>query len=167
MIEAFRHNSWATMRLIDFCRTLDPSLLDAAVRGTYGTVKDTLAHVVGTDEWLSGMVEAAGTAGSLPAFTSLDDLMERARWTAERWERVLQPEPHSERLVEREDADGGRRLVRVSTVLAQAVHHGNHHRAEVCTTLSAMEMEPPRIDAWAYSAWLAEWAERRRRDEPL
>jgi uncharacterized damage-inducible protein DinB len=166
MIEVFRHNSWATLRLIDFCRTIDPTVLDASVPGTFGTVTDTLAHVVGSDELLVGMVEGAAQQGPPPAFSSLDDLMERGRWAAERWERSLQPEPHPERLVER-DVGGTRRLVRVSTVLAQAVHHGNHHRSEVCTTLSAMEIEPPPIDGWAYAAWLAEWAERRRRDEAL
>ena len=166
MIEVFRHNSWATLRLIDFCRTLDPTVLDASAPGTYGPVKDTLAHVGGSDEMRVGMVEGGTQQGPPPAFASLDDLMERGRWAADRWERCLQPEPHRERLVER-DVGGSRQLVRVATVLAQAVHHGNHHRSEVCAALSAMGIAPPLIDGWAYGDWLAEWAERRRRDETL
>ena len=52
MIEPFRHNSWATLRLLDFCREIDPGLLDATARGTYGSIGETLAHLVGMEEVL-------------------------------------------------------------------------------------------------------------------
>src|SRR5215471_20567619 len=142
MIDLFRHNAWATRRLLEFCRDLDPSLLDTAAPGTFGSVKETLAHVVGWEEVLAGAVEGSPAPSPPPAFTSVDDLLERARWLAERWERGLDPEPHPERLVPME-AGGQRRLVRVGTVLAQVVHHGNHHRSQVCTVLSTISIAPP------------------------
>jgi uncharacterized damage-inducible protein DinB len=160
LIELFRHDSWANMRLLDFCRELDPSLLDATTRGTYGSIKDTLARVVGEEEELAGIAEGIPPSGPPPPFTSLDDLYERARWLAERWERALEGDVHPERLVERES----NRLVRLGTVLAQAVHLGNALRAEVCVVLRTVDIQPPSLDGWAYGAWLNDRPERRRRE---
>jgi uncharacterized damage-inducible protein DinB len=161
MIEPFRHNSWATIRLLEFCRDLDPALLDTSATGTFGPIKETLAHLVGWEEVLAAAAEGSGPQDAPARFASVDDLLERARWLSDRWERVLGSEPHPERLVEF-GVTGSRRLVRAGTVLAQVVHHGNHHRSQVCTALSTVDIEPPVLDAWAYAAWATESAERRR-----
>jgi uncharacterized damage-inducible protein DinB len=161
VLELFRHNTWATIRLLEFCRELDPSLLDASAPGTYGQVKETLAHIVGWDEALAGAAERAAPHEAPLRFTSVDDLLERARRLPERWSRCLEAEPHPERLVEF-GIGGDRRLVRAATVLTQAIHHGNHHRAQVCMVLSTVDVQPPALDAWAFSAWRGDQAERRR-----
>jgi|SRR5215472_199053 len=167
MIEPFRHNSWATIRLLEFCRDLDPALLDTGASGAYGPIKETLAHVVGWEEVLAGATDGTGPLDSPPRFASVSDLLERAGRLSDRWERSLDPEPHPERLVEF-GVRGARRLVRVGTVLAQVVHHGNHHRSQVCSALSAIDIDPPALDAWAYAAWHADNAGgRRRRDDAL
>jgi uncharacterized damage-inducible protein DinB len=163
MIEPFRHNSWATLRLLDFCRDLDPSLLDASATGTYGSIKDTLGYLIGEEEALAGMVEGIPQSGQPPRFTSLDDLQERARWLSERWERALEGDVHPERLVD----SGQQRLVRIGTVLAQVVHQGNHFRSQICTILSTVDVRPPALDGWAYGSWLNERPERRLRREPV
>lgn len=161
MIEPFRHNSWATIRLLEFCRDMDPALLDTSATGTYGPIKETLAHMVGWEEVLAAAIEGTGPQDTPPHFASVDDLLERSRWLAEGWDRRLDPEPHAERLVEF-GVSGARRWVRAGTVLSQVVHHGNHHRAEVCTALSTIGIQPPALDAWAFGAWSAENSERRR-----
>jgi uncharacterized damage-inducible protein DinB len=38
----------------------------------------------------------------------------------------------------------------------QAIHHGNDHRTQVCTTLGTLGLEVPDLDGWAY------WQEQRR-----
>jgi hypothetical protein len=43
MIELFRHDSWATIRLLEFCRDLDPALLKTGAASAYGPIKETLA----------------------------------------------------------------------------------------------------------------------------
>jgi uncharacterized damage-inducible protein DinB len=35
--------------------------------------------------------------------------------------------------------------------LTQFVHHGNDHRAQICTTLSAHGIEPPDLQVWPYA----------------
>src|SRR5206468_2041108 len=35
-------------------------------------------------------------------------------------------------------------------LFVQAIHHGNDHWTQVCTTLSSGGVEPPSLDAWSY-----------------
>jgi hypothetical protein len=37
-------------------------------------------------------------------------------------------------------------------LLIQALHHGNDHRTQICSTLGALDLEVPEIDAWEYWA---------------
>ena len=49
LADAFVHHNWATLRLLDACADLDTVQLDTAVPGTYGSIIDTLRHLVGAD----------------------------------------------------------------------------------------------------------------------
>jgi uncharacterized damage-inducible protein DinB len=35
-------------------------------------------------------------------------------------------------------------------LLVQAVHHGNDHRTQICSTLGALGEEVPELDGWAF-----------------
>ena len=48
--------------------------------------------------------------------------------------------------------DDGALEVRAGVIAAQALHHGNAHREQVCVILTGQGVEPPDIQAWAY-AW--------------
>jgi hypothetical protein len=48
LVELFRHKTWATLLLIEACQGLDEEMLDATTPGTYGTIRDTLHHLVTT-----------------------------------------------------------------------------------------------------------------------
>ena len=37
-------------------------------------------------------------------------------------------------------------------LMLQAIHHGNDHRTQICSTLGALELEVPEIDGWDYWA---------------
>jgi uncharacterized damage-inducible protein DinB len=41
ILDAFRHNAWATRVLIEFCRGLDEKQLTSGARGVYGSVIDS------------------------------------------------------------------------------------------------------------------------------
>jgi hypothetical protein len=45
------------------------------------------------------------------------------------------------------DTDGAEGLL-----LVQAVHHGNDHRTQICSTLGALGLEVPELDGWEYWA---------------
>jgi len=43
-----------------------------------------------------------------------------------------------------------------SMLLIQAIHHGNDHRTQICSTLGALGLPVPEIDGWDF------WADRHR-----
>ena len=152
LLDAFRHNSWATAELLGFCRGLDDATLRATVPGTYGSIIDTLAHTIKSEaSYLSRL------AGAWPGYPwpeaespSLDVLAERAAELAPVWEQFLAGEVDAEQT--REGRGGGKVFVFTAGVfLAQALHHANEHRAQICTTLGALGYDPPEVSAWAYA----------------
>jgi hypothetical protein len=62
--DAFAHHVWATLRLLDVCQELGPEQLETAVPGTYGSILDTMRHLVAADERDAPSGEV-GTVGRL------------------------------------------------------------------------------------------------------
>ncbi len=58
LADAFDHHIWATLRVLDACAPLSDEQLATSVPGTFGSILDTLRHLVGADcsylELLSG-----------------------------------------------------------------------------------------------------------------
>ena len=42
----YRHNRWANERLLERCAGLSDEQLDATLLGTFGSIRDTLQHIV-------------------------------------------------------------------------------------------------------------------------
>jgi len=53
-------------------------------------------------------------------------------------------------LREVDEEDGYVRDASIGIRLAQALHHGNDHRSQICTALTALGVQPPAIDVWDY-----------------
>jgi uncharacterized damage-inducible protein DinB len=49
LADAFGHHVWATIRVLDACAVLDEAKLATTVPGTYGSIIDTLRHLVDGD----------------------------------------------------------------------------------------------------------------------
>ena len=47
--DAFDHHVWATLRLTDACTELSSAQLETAAPGTYGSILETMRHLVGAD----------------------------------------------------------------------------------------------------------------------
>ena len=147
--DAIEHHIWATERLLDVCAGLTPEQLEATVPGTYGPIRVTLAHLVGTDGWyLSFFLDFENPIGEAHDET-LEQLRAANAANGERWRSVLAAEPDPERDVV-EEGDGWRFHTPVAFRYAQTVQHSTDHRSQVCTGLTALGIEPPQIDVWAY-----------------
>jgi uncharacterized damage-inducible protein DinB len=46
LVTLYEHNTWANLRLLDFCAGLSDEQLDASAPGTFGRVRDTRVHSV-------------------------------------------------------------------------------------------------------------------------
>ena len=47
--------------------------------------------------------------------------------------------------------DDGALEVRAGVIVAQALHHGNAHREQICAILTSQGLEPPDIQPWGYA----------------
>jgi uncharacterized damage-inducible protein DinB len=150
LVEAFRHHTWATKELLRFCRGLSTDQLGTAATGTYGNILDTFNHFVRSHGWY-----LRGPAGDAPDWAlhreeprDLDRLEEWADDAGSRWERFLAEPFDGERMLL---LDEGRYECHAGVVVAQALHHGNAHREQICAILTGLGLQPPDVQVWAYA----------------
>lgn len=150
LLEAFRHNAWATKQLLAFCRGLSEEQLTSSGTGTFGGILATFNHLV-----LSDARYLLRLAGSAPAWVGrneradLDQLKARVEETEQLWEQLLSKPVDAERVI---IVDQGANQVRAGVFVAQALHHGNAHREQICAILTGLGIQPPDVQAWEY-AW--------------
>jgi uncharacterized damage-inducible protein DinB len=148
--DAFGHHVWATLTLLDVCRGLPPERLDTSVPGTYGSILDTMRHLVGADASYLFVL----TGGTVPRIDEdamdLDQLREAMVSFGEAWQEVVAGDVDGGRELTRAREDGSTTTAPVSIRLSQALHHGTDHRSQICTALTSIGIEPPPIDVWDY-----------------
>jgi uncharacterized damage-inducible protein DinB len=151
LVELFRHNTWANLKMIEFCRDLPPEQRDGdfKIAGTYGAIRDTLHHMIGSQE---GYLYTYGRwkEPAAEAFTTWDALVERARKSSEAYEAWTSETPVGQVL----DADFGPQTWSAPTwvILTQLLDHCTEHRTHVGTTMAHMGIQSPPLDLWVYGA---------------
>jgi uncharacterized damage-inducible protein DinB len=162
LLELFRHKTWATLRLIEYCEGLPDEHLDATIPGTYGTIRETLRHLVDAEEGYFSILtrEPFRTKDEGVAFVfpdplpdgpvPLDELATRIRRLGPRWEVLAQDNDLPSREVT--STDGWRMPGAVP--MAQAIHHADDHRSHILSILGARGLELPEpngLDVWGYA----------------
>jgi uncharacterized damage-inducible protein DinB len=148
--DAFDHHVWATLRILDACDPLSPEQLETTVPGTYGSIIETLRHTVGADAsylWVltdGRRPQIDEDSMDLPALRSV------MVYNGPMWNDLLAQNPDMSRMVVRHRDDGSSHAP-LGVRLTQAIHHGTDHRSQICTALTALGIEPPEIDVWAYA----------------
>ena len=152
LVDAFGHHVWATLRLIDTCLTLSPEQLETGVPGTYGSILETMRHLVGADASYLSVMNGGRTAEIEEAGMDLHELRAAMERNGPAWASLLAQDPDPDVVVTRHRDDGSRSSAPLGIRLAQALHHGTDHRSQICTALTALGVEPPAIDVWDF-AW--------------
>jgi uncharacterized damage-inducible protein DinB len=152
LADAFEHHLWANERILDACAALSEEQLTTPVAGTYGPIIETLRHLVQADSFYLWV--ASGQARALiPAQNTLSvgELRTANVDHAAAYRDLLAGDlDPDEDVVER--GDGWDFSAKQGIRLAQIVHHGSDHRSQVATGLTALGIQPPDIDLWAYGA---------------
>jgi uncharacterized damage-inducible protein DinB len=148
-----RHNSWATARIVDFCKGLDQKILNSKVPGTYGSIFDTVRHII--DSEASYLYRSTGAWSELPWRyddpVDLDVLAERAVLLAGVFEEFVSRKVNIEATGVATNDDGTVYAVPVGIFITQIIYHANEHRSQVCSTLGSLGVEPPNLSAWEFS----------------
>lgn len=148
--DAFAHHVWASLQVIDACLALDPAQLDTTVPGTYGSIIDTVRHLVGADAgYLFVLTDGER---SLIDEEQMDLAQLRAAMAEDgpAWTALLGQGLDPDAVVVRHRDDGSESHAPLSIRLAQALHHGTDHRSQICTALTSLGIEPPEIDLWSF-----------------
>lgn len=151
LADAFGHHVWATQRVIDACSGLTVEQLAAPVPGTYGSIIDTLRHLVGADaSYLSVLTD--GRIAEIEEST-MDLAALGAAMTAcgDGWTWLVEQPLDGARTVIRLRNDGSESHAPLSIRVGQALHHGTDHRSQMCTALTMLGIEPPAIDVWDFA----------------
>jgi len=150
LVTMFRHNLWANLALIDICATLDEAQLATTAVGTYGTIYDTLHHLVRAEQGYLFLL----TGDSPVARMSREDkpniatLRENSRLFSEGLMAVAASVTPSALAYSVEE--DGRWAMPAGVVLNQAINHATEHRAHIMTILTQIGIQPPELDAWAF-----------------
>jgi uncharacterized damage-inducible protein DinB len=148
LADAFDHHVWATLRVIDACLALTDEQLGTTVPGTYGSILDTMRHLVGADASYLSLLAGGRVAMIDENAMSLAELRPVMVTNGPAWAEVLAAAADPDVQVTRQREDGSTSTAPLGIRLAQVIHHGTDHRSQVCTALTSLGITPPEIDVW-------------------
>ena len=96
--DAFAHHIWATERVIDECAALTGEQLAAPAPGTYGSIIDTLRHLVRSDGWYLSFFRKPSAPIDEEAEVSLAELRSMITANGIAWMELLRSEEHTSEL---------------------------------------------------------------------
>ena len=150
LVELIHYNNWANAHVLAVCQKLTTGQLAAATPGTYGTIRDTLEHIIRAEADYVGRMTGDHLQppfewGGLAALTDLstfagqvaDALLDAAR-------RI----PPTQMVYEEED--GNTLDYQARALFIQVINHGIEHRTNITTILNGLGLPVPEVDGWGY-----------------
>ena len=159
LTKLFAHNTWANLKLLDFCEHLSDAQLDATGIGCFGSIRNTLWHIVGGEvsyvKRVNGKQPPTPVSGDeFPGFAALKDA---ARWTNDELLQ-LALSARQDTLV-REPPPDYTFQYRLASLMVQAINHATEHRAQISAIITQLGMEPPDMSGWQYMVEIGEFQE--------
>lgn len=152
----YDYGYWANRKLFQVLAQLTPDQFTQAVAGSYGSIRNTLVHMLSA-EW--GWLDRCGGAQRGPAlkaddYPTLESVVER--WgTVERHVREFLSSLSDEdvaRVVAFTNPLGEKRSMVLGALMQHAANHGVHHRGQVALLLRALGYTPGNVDLLFYDA---------------
>lgn len=146
----FSHNLWSNLRLLECCAALSSEQLDATVSGAYGSIRDTLQHIVTAEQSYFSRISTGQPrrrSNDAPPLT-IAEMAESLRTTGAGFI-AWAPKVQADDIVHL-DWDGTPRDVPKTIILTQVINHATEHRAQIMVILTQLEIQSPELDSWAY-----------------
>jgi uncharacterized damage-inducible protein DinB len=155
----FAHNGWANLKLLDFCEKLSDEQLDATAIGCFGSIRNTLVHIVGAEvsyvRRVNGKLPSQPLSrGEFPGFAVLKDV---ARWTNDELLTLALSARKATMVTESEE--GLACDYTLASLIMQAINHATEHRAQIAAIITQLGMEPPDMSGWQYMVDIGEFRE--------
>lgn len=162
LVRLFEHNNWANRQIIEACLKLSDEQLDAPpTSATYGSIRKTLVHMIAAQQryyhHLTLPLEIrlehiypdfADDEKAVEAF----DVETVAHRTGEAFLALARGETNLFQSTQIHTPDGY--IVEPWVLMVQVINHGNEHREQIKSMLTALGITPPEIDGWMYGETL-------------
>jgi len=150
LVELIRYNNWANAQVFAACQKLAADQLAAAAPGAYGTIRDTLEHIIRAEADYVGRLTGDRPQ---PAFrwkdqATLADLFAFAGQVASALLDAIQRIPPTH--IVHEEEDGSTLDYQARALFIQIINHGIEHRTNITTILSGLGLPAPEVDGWGY-----------------
>lgn len=146
----FSHNLWANLRLLDQCAKLTSEQLESTISGTFGSILDTLEHIVTAEQSYFSRVSTGQRhhrQEDAPPLT-IAEMIALAQTTGAgfiEWAPKVQADDTVSI-----DWDGTLRDVPKTIILTQVINHATEHRAQIMAIMTQLGIQPPELDSWTY-----------------
>ena len=154
--DLYDYGYWANKRLLQAVSRLTPEQFTQAVAGSYGSIRNTLVHVLSA-EW--GWLSRCGGPERGPALKPTDypsvESVVHTWGKVEGYVRVFVSKLEDEDLVRHEqylNPRGERRSLPLGEMMQHAANHGVHHRGQVALLLRLLGHVPGDFDLIYYYA---------------
>ena len=147
----FSHNLWANLRLFERCAELTSEQLDATISGVFGSIRDTLQHIVTSEQSYFYRIRTGqplDRPADAPPLT-IAEMAESLRTTGAGlidWA----PKVQADETVQVDWEDGTKRNVPKTIYLTQVINHATEHRTQIMTILTQFGIQPPDLGSWPY-----------------
>lgn len=146
----FRHHLWANTRLFERCAELTNEQLDSGITGVYGSIRDTLLHILRAEQSYFSRISTGkpyNRSADAPPVT-VSDMITAIQTTGEgliEWAPKIQANDTVEI-----DWDGTLREVPKTIILNQVINHATEHRSQIMSIMTQIGIEPPDVSSWTY-----------------
>jgi uncharacterized damage-inducible protein DinB len=147
----FDHHAWANGAMLDLMENIPAEQLADAAPGTYGSILSTATHLIDADErYLQRMLHDPPPSRVDRDGAELSELRAAVVDHAERWSVMLGKLGTGELHTTVSSHDDFPNVAPAEAlIMVQAIHHGNEHRAQVCSAIGALGGdEAPEVSGW-------------------
>ena len=150
LAELIRYNNWANQQILQTCQKLSEDQLAATMPGSYGTVRETLEHIIKGEAFYLWLLTGHRPHPSFqwdarPGLAAMRDYATQVGNALV--EAVDQIRP-TDRVYEEDQ--GNKFQYQALAIFIQIINHGIEHRTNITTILSAKQHTPPGVDGWSY-----------------
>ena len=150
LVEFIQYNNWANRQVLEACRRLSEDQLAAATPSAYGSIRDTMAHILRSEAAYVRLLTGLRPQPSfkwedrpgIPEMTLFADQIGEALTDAAKRVRPTD--------LVHQDWDGKQVQYRALALFIQIVNHDIEHRTNITTILNQGLQTPPDVDGWGY-----------------
>jgi uncharacterized damage-inducible protein DinB len=150
----FDYGYWANGRLLAVVSQLTPEQFTRAVAGSYGSIRNTLVHILSAE---AGWLDRCGGPARGPRlnpddFPTIESVTEAWRRLETQLRSFLSSLKDDDlaRTAEFEMPLGEKRSMTVGALMQHAANHGVHHRGQVALLLRMLGHAPGNVDLLIY-----------------